>query len=72
MQFVRGNLALRDHADNGEDIYLLSKRPRLRYSGNWCSPAEPAGGRASWRNWWSGVLTPAYRVSGPLAANGET
>ena len=27
MQFVRGNLALRDHAENGEDVHLFEQEP---------------------------------------------
>ncbi len=34
MEFVRGNLALRDHAENGEDIHLFEQEPGgLRYQG---------------------------------------
>jgi 5-methylcytosine-specific restriction protein A len=34
MAFVRGNVALRDHADNGEDVHLFEHEPgRLRYVG---------------------------------------
>jgi 5-methylcytosine-specific restriction protein A len=34
MRFVRGNLALRDHAQNGEDIHLFEQEPGgLRYYG---------------------------------------
>ena len=34
MHFVRGNLALRDHAENGEDVHLFEQEPAgLRYVG---------------------------------------
>ena len=34
MQFVRGNLALRDHAENGEDVHLFEQEAGgLRYVG---------------------------------------
>jgi 5-methylcytosine-specific restriction protein A len=34
MAFVRGNLALRDHAENGEDVHLFEQEPGgLRYVG---------------------------------------
>ena len=34
MQFVRGNLALRDHAQHGEDVHLFEQEPGgLRYFG---------------------------------------
>jgi 5-methylcytosine-specific restriction protein A len=34
MDFVRGNLALRDHAANGEDVHLFEQEPEgLRYYG---------------------------------------
>jgi 5-methylcytosine-specific restriction protein A len=34
MQFARGNLALRDHAENGEDVHLFEQGPDgLRYRG---------------------------------------
>jgi hypothetical protein len=34
MEFVRGNLALRDHAGNGEDVHLFEQEPEgLRYHG---------------------------------------
>jgi 5-methylcytosine-specific restriction protein A len=34
MEFVRGNLALRDHAENGEDVHLFEQEPDgLRYYG---------------------------------------
>jgi hypothetical protein len=34
MEFVRGNLALRDHAENGEDVHLFEQEPDgLRYRG---------------------------------------
>jgi 5-methylcytosine-specific restriction protein A len=34
MEFVRGNLALRDHAENGEDVHVFAQEPGgLRYVG---------------------------------------
>jgi len=35
MEFVRGNRALRDHVDNGEDVHVFEHEPpgRLRYEG---------------------------------------
>jgi 5-methylcytosine-specific restriction enzyme A len=43
MEFVRGNLALRDHAENGEDVHLFEQEPGgLRYVGQFVA--------ASW-NW---------------------
>jgi 5-methylcytosine-specific restriction protein A len=34
MEFVRGNLALRDHAENGEDVHVFDQEPDgLRYRG---------------------------------------
>lgn len=34
MEFVRGNLALRDHVENGEDVHLFEQEPSgLRYFG---------------------------------------
>jgi hypothetical protein len=27
MEFLRGNLALRDHAGNGKDVHLLEQEP---------------------------------------------
>lgn len=38
MEFARGNLALRDHAENGEDVHLFEQEPGgLRYVGQFVS-----------------------------------
>jgi 5-methylcytosine-specific restriction protein A len=38
MEFVRGNLALRDHAQNGEDVHVFEQEPAgIRYVGQFVS-----------------------------------
>jgi 5-methylcytosine-specific restriction protein A len=77
MQFIKGNLALRDHAGNGEDVYLFEEVPEksgyLRYKGQMvCTGFEWIDAPDTKQNMRKAILFELVPLVSLDSANGET